>query len=144
MDKDLQTAADYLRENGCTCVLCKGERLYSSFEKGIKPLLDFIKSDISFDGFSAADTVVGRAAGFLYIRLGVKSVYANVLSERAKEVFEENDISVIFEKLVPNIQGKFGICPMEQAVEHVSSSEDALSAIEKTIEQLMHSKRQNS
>ena len=144
MEKDLQTAAEYLKKNGCTCVLCKDETLYSSYGKGVKPLLDFIKSDISFERFSAADKVVGKAAALLYVLLGVKSVYADVLSERAKEVFEKSDISVTFESLVPNIQGKFGPCPMEQAVEHVSSSEDALYAIEKTIEQLMHGKRQNS
>lgn len=143
MEKDLQTAAEYLKKNGCTCVLCKDETLYSSYGKGVKPLLDFIKSDISFERFSAADKVVGKAAALLYVLLGVKSVYADVLSERAKEVFEENDISVSFEKLVPNIQSKSGICPMEQTVEQVSSPEEALSVIQNTLERLMQNKRQN-
>ena len=66
---DLQRAERALAEGGHTLVLVKGERVITSNQRGVAPLLALIDTDVT--GFSAADKVVGKAAALLYVKLGV-------------------------------------------------------------------------
>ena len=66
--------------------------MYSSTERGVKPLLDFIENGPNLRGFSAADKIVGKAAALLYVLLGVKEVYAPVMSETALYTLAHNGI----------------------------------------------------
>ena len=62
--------------------------------------------------------MVGKATAFLYVLLGVKAVYARVISKAAIQVLNEHAIFVEYDALVENIinrQGD-GICPFEAAV----------------------------
>lgn len=138
MTEDLIRACGILRENNCTLVLCRGDELYSSCERGIKPLVELMESGKSLIGYSAADKAVGKAAAFLYVLLGVKSVWAGILSEKAKEVFKRYSVDVSFDKLVPAVKNRSGkgLCPMEQAVEDITSPEEALIKIIKTLKSL--------
>lgn len=138
MTEDLIRACGILRENNCTLVLCRGDELYSSCERGIKPLIELMESGKSLIGYSAADKAVGKAAAFLYVLLGVKSVWAGILSEKAKEVFDRYSVEVSFDKLVPAVKNRSGkgFCPMEQAVEDINSPEEALIKIIKTLKSL--------
>lgn len=49
-----------------TCILCRGDDVLITSARGIRPLLQWLDSDIRTDGFYAADRVVGRGAAFLY------------------------------------------------------------------------------
>ena len=70
-DINVQTlkAKKLLEKNGYTCVLIKDEKEIFSFERGVKPLLNFIDKGEDFYGFFVADKVVGKAAAFLYVLL---------------------------------------------------------------------------
>ena len=89
--------------------------------------------------FSAADKIVGRAAAFLYVLLGVKEVYAEVLSEKARPVFDRYGITVFSGTETEEIinRDKTGICPMEKAVENTENPEEARRKIEETLEKLI-------
>ncbi len=138
MTSDLQTAKDTLLSGGYTCVLCRENQIFTSFEKGIRPLEDFIDSGRDFTGFSAADTIVGRAAAFLYVLLGVESLYADVISSGAVRILEQNGISVEYRVKTENIRNRSntGICPMEEAVSGITDAKAALTAIKQTSERL--------
>ena len=88
MKSDLQKAKEIMETYGDTCVLCRGDVVFTSTERGIKPLVEFIESHTNMKGFSAADKIVGKAAAMLYVILGVKAVYSPVMSETAAEVFK--------------------------------------------------------
>ena len=138
MKKDTLKAKQILLQTDSTCVFLKGDVFCKSQKRGVEPLLEFLKSEKSFDGFCAADKVVGRGAAFLYVKLNVDEVYAEILSEGAKEVFEQNSISFFCDRLVPKIQNrtKTGFCPIETAVSEISLADEAIEVICKTLEKL--------
>ena len=131
MTADTQEAKRALESNGYTCVLRKGESVYFSFEHGIKPLMGWIREEKDFSGFGAADQVVGKAAAFLYVRLGVSELYGQIISEPTLSVLENHGISCFYDKKVPYIinRKKDGMCPMEQAVLEISDTEEAVDVL---------------
>ena len=124
-------AKERLLSGGYTCVLTDGEAVYTSTERGVKPLVRFLEAGQIPAGFSAADKVVGRATAYLYVHLKVKEVYSQVISQPAVNVLRENGIGVCYDKLVPNIINRKGdgICPFEAAVMEIHDPEQAYAAI---------------
>ncbi len=137
---DLANAKAYLDNENCTCVLCKGDSLYHSHHRGVRPLLDFLDSGLDFTGYCAADKVVGKATAYLYCLLGVKTVYANVLSDAAAEVFIQAGIPFSCEIRVPAIRNRTntGLCPMETATKDIDDPHLALKAIRETLQKLQN------
>jgi len=138
MKADLTKAIDTLNGGNYTCVLCRDNTIYTSTERGVKPLIEWLDGGIDLKGFSAADKVVGKAAAFLYVLLGVKEVYARVMSETAIQVFTENGIGYQYDVSVQNIinRTKTGLCPMEETVKEISSPSEALAAVRSKLAQL--------
>ncbi len=128
---DLERAKALLLEGGLTCAVCRGEEVFTSRFRGVKPLASWYAQGMDLAGFSAADKVVGRATAFLYVLLGVKSLYAGVISQAALEVLAENGIQAQYGKLVDHISNRAGdgICPFEQAVLEISQPQAAYRAI---------------
>lgn len=135
---DLQNARELLTREGYTCVLCRGEEIFADRRRGVKPLLELLETGKDFSGFAAADKVVGKAAAHLYCLLGVKTIHAGVISQRAWRVLEENGVAISFDKEVPAIQNRTqtGLCPMESAVWDIPDHKDAHAAILRTLENL--------
>ena len=131
MKADLTKAINVLNDGQYTCVLCKGDEIYTRTERGVKPLLDLLNSGIDLKGFSAADKVVGKAAAFLYILLGVKEAYARMMSESAIYTLARNGIYPQCDISVANIINRAGTgyCPMEEAVDQMLDPRKALQAI---------------
>ena len=128
---DLLNARFHLDSGSYTCVLCKGDDVHFATERGVKPLLHWLDSGMDFHGYSAADKVVGRATAFLYCLLGVKAVYANVMSRPAAAVLEEQGIDSHWGSLVEGIINRRGTgpCPFEAAVLDILEPREALTAI---------------
>ncbi|MCH5298398.1 MAG: DUF1893 domain-containing protein [Ruminococcus sp.] len=138
MMNEITYAKEMLCRGGYTLVVCNGGRVFVSEDKGIKPLLELVKSQDDWSGAYAADKIVGKAAAMLYTLLKVKAVYAEVLSEKAKEIFEENDIEFEYDILTENIINRqsTGLCPMEEAVKNIDNAGEAVAAIEAKIAEL--------
>ena len=138
MHSDLEKAKTYLKEEDCTCVLCRDDQLFSSKHRGVRPLLDFLDSGKDFSGFSAADKVVGKATAFFYCLLGVREIHAGILSDAAAEVLNQASISFSCDSRVPTIRNRdnTGPCPMEQATKDISDPYSALIAVRRTLESL--------
>lgn len=128
---DLERARKVLSEGCYTCVLCRGDSIYTATARGVRPLVDWLDSGLDLRGFSAADKVVGRATAFLYVLLGVKEVHALVMSTPAREALEANGINAFCDKEVPGIINRRGDgpCPFEDAVLGITDPQDALAAI---------------
>ena len=132
MHPDLERAKETLKSDNCTCVLALGSVMFKSKEKGVQPLLDWMNSGNNYMGYMVADKVVGRAAAFIDIAMGVREVYAEVMSEGAKELLEKNHIEAYADTVVPQIMNndKSDVCPLEKAVEGIENAADALMPIE--------------
>lgn len=131
MNSNLLKAIELIKKNEFTCVLCRDETVYTSMERGVSPLLHWISNDTNLQGFFAADKVVGKAAAFLYVILGVKAVYAPIMSESAVEVLEKHSIQAICDVRVEAIRNRSntGFCPMESAVKDITEPQEAFEAI---------------
>ena len=127
----LNIAKTKLEQENYTCVLTDGERFFTSRERGVKPIVEFIASKSLPKGLFAADKVVGKATAYLYILLEIKSLYAKVISKPALKALSENGIEVKYESLVDNIINRKGdgICPFEMAVLKINDANEAYTAI---------------
>ena len=138
MNDSTKKAKEILIKNGYTCVLYSDGTEYHSTQRGVKPLIEFLKSGKDFRGFCAADKTVGLGAAHLYVLLGVREVWASVMSQAARELLQSRHIDAFCEDEVPfiiNREGN-GVCPIESAVKGITCSKEALGVIEKTLEKL--------
>lgn len=134
---DLNIAKNNL--SGHTLCLCKeGHCLYSDL-RGIAPIMQLMAHSTDLRGYSAADTVVGKAAAMLFARCGIASVYAKTLSESARRVLLKHGIPHSYEQLAPQIRNRAGtdMCPMEKAVQHTDNLDEAYILLQRQM-QLLH------
>lgn len=133
---DIERAKALLQE-GHTSALVRGEAERCSDRRGIDPLLRLWEEN-AFAGFSVADRVVGKAAAMLYVLLGVREVYADVLSAAGEAVLCESGIPYSCRARVPYIVNRAGdgMCPMEQAVAPLSSPQDAPAVLRDALRRL--------
>ena len=122
---DLQTAKNNL--DGHTICLCKDGKCLFSEKRGIAPMMDFIADGVDLSGYSVADLVVGKAAAMLFVKCGIKRVFAKTLSEHAKRVLELYGVDYEYQTLTEKIinRDETDICPMEKAVLGTDDVEEA-------------------
>ena len=91
-------------------VLFENHIIFSSTGKWLYPLFDleeFLKKEnYPAESLVIEDKIVGKASALLIHYLGCKKVKAGILSDPAKEVFEQNSIEYSFIKRVPLISCK--------------------------------------
>ena len=127
-----------LVEGDYPVVLCRGDVTYTDTRRGVAPVLALLDSATDVAGFDAADKVVGKAAAFLYLRLGVASVYATVISAPAYDLLTANDVTVTYDTLVDAIRNRArdGYCPMETVTLPLTDPVEAEIAIRKRLAEL--------
>ena len=135
---NLQKARSLLESGNYTCVVCKEDSVYTTTQRGVAPLLNWLEDRVDLRDFSAADRVVGRGAAFLYCLLGVKAVSAPVVSTAAADVLNRHGIVLMADLEVDFIWNRrhTGPCPMETAVKAIEDPHLALTAIQETLQKL--------
>lgn len=98
-------------------------------------MMNFIKIGVDLTGYSVADIVVGKAAALLFVKCGIKSVFAKTLSEYGKMILDVYGIDYEYEVLTEKIINCAGtdICPMEKAVINTDNPEEAYLILKKKI-----------
>ncbi len=130
--------AKALISDGFTFAGICGQKIRTSRERGVKPLLSVVDSGESLEGFSCADKVVGRGAAHLYVLLKPAYLYTDVISKSALDLLDKNGVYVEYGTVCEEIQNraKTGRCPIESATLDVSDSVYALEIIRKTLAEL--------
>jgi hypothetical protein len=129
---DLDTAKNRLFEKDLTLVIVKNSKIL--FETGshrISGFLDAIEQlNVKLNGAAVADRVAGKAIALLCVYAGISEVYAEVLSRKAKAVFEQHKIPCQWKKLAENILNlnRSNVCPFEKAAANISDPEAAYAA----------------
>ena len=137
MNKNTEKAKQILLKDGYTCVLIKGDKTLTSRERGVKPLLNFLDNQIE-KGYYSADKVVGKSAAMLYVLLGVREIFASVMSVPATQILKDAGINYFCESLVDRIENraKNGFCPMEEAVLTEDNPKKGLLLIKNKLKEL--------
>ena len=129
---DLEVCKQLLR--GHVVVFCRDGKSFVDDEHGIKPLMKWVCQGSTFEGYSVADKIVGKAAAMLLVKLGVKAVYGEVASANGVELLRACGIDVTYGNLVLYIENrdKSGCCPMEQAVNNTDDIETGYLLLQET------------
>ncbi|HIW72699.1 MAG TPA: DUF1893 domain-containing protein [Firmicutes bacterium] len=125
-----------LENEGLTCVVSRDGALFRSEERGVRPLLHWLRADPAFcRGGLAADRVVGKAAAMLFVYGGIRAVYAGVVSEPALAVLRRAGVEADYGKLVPYIinRDRTGRCPMETLVLEVDDPAEAFALLDRKV-----------
>ncbi len=126
-----------------TCIVQKDDRTMISRQRGIRPLLDLIRQGTDLDGACAADRIVGKAAALLYVKMGARGVFAEVLSESGLATLKNHGVYAEYATLTPRVQSRdgTGLCPMEQTVLEIDDPSAAYTALVRKAEQLRTGKQ---
>ena len=94
------------------------------------------------NGASVADLVVGKAISLLCVYAGIREVYAEVLSRKAREVFEKHEIPCEWKKLVDDVLdlNLKDVCPFEKVAANMSDPEMAYETFKTLLKSLKMSK----
>ncbi len=138
MSTPLALLRERLENQNLTCIVQKDDRVLTSRLRGIRPLLDWIAQGENLRGAYAADRIIGKAAAMLYVLMGVKGVFAEVLSDSGLAVLKKYGVCEEYAALTPNIKSRdgSGLCPMEQTVLTIDEPFTAYVALSKKAEQL--------
>ena len=127
--QDLEIAKKRLREKSLTLVAVKsGKTLFETASHGISGFLEAIeKLGVRLKGASVADRIAGKAVALLCVYAEVAAVYAEILSEKGKEVLEKNAIYHEWRDLVETIldANRAGMCPFEKLATEISDPFEA-------------------
>jgi len=138
--QDFEIAKKQLYEKQLTLVIVKnGQVLFQTDSHRISGFIGAIdKFGAQLNGASVADRVAGKALALLCVYAGIREVYAEVLSRKAKAVFEENKIVVEWKQLVDNVLdlNKTGVCPFEKAAAGISDPKDSYVAFKALLEKM--------
>jgi hypothetical protein len=137
---DLEIAKHVLYGKELTLAIVKnGEVLFETRSHRISGFLGAIEQlGDELEGASLADRVVGKAIALLCVYAKIKEVYAEVLSKKAKIVFEQNGVNHKWKELVDNVLdlNKSGMCPFEKAAESIVDPKDSYKAFKSLQESL--------
>lgn len=136
--KDIEIAIKYLKEYNLAIAAVKnGELIYKSKEKGIKPMY-FLATKMKeiTKGASIADKVIGKGAAMLCRYIGVKEVYAQLISDSAMDQLQKGNIVYTYGEACPHIKNrnKTDMCPIEKIATDVDDMEILIERIGKFLE----------
>lgn len=108
-----------------------GEKIYF-YNKGI---IDLFRTAIAkkpfLYGSKLADKVIGKGAALLIVNVGVKQVYADIISKCAYDFLNSSGVNVQYKHMVENIlnRDKTDICPIEKLTLYIEDPEEAITII---------------
>lgn len=128
----LEKAKSILLSSASTIAVVSDGEVFTSQERGVKPLLFLLKEKKGFlKGASVADKVIGKAAALLMALGEIKEVHTLIISEPAIKVFEKYNIACFYDKKVDRIINRTGdgLCPMETLCLDVEEPKEAFQKI---------------
>lgn len=138
--KDIDIAVELLKKENLTLVIVKGGKIiFSSSDKGIKPMYTAVKEQKEeLEGSSVADRVTGKAAAMLYICGNIKQLKTGLISGNALNVLKETNIIYEYDEITSYIKNrsKTGMCPIEILSLKASNIDELLIRIEKFTENI--------
>lgn len=128
----LNNAKELLKTTNSTIAVVSNGEVFTSQERGVKPLLHLLTEKKGFlKGASVADKVIGKAAALLMVLGEIKEVHTLIISEPAIKVFEKYNIPCFYDKKVDRIVNRTGdgLCPMETLCLDVEEPKEAFEKI---------------
>lgn len=141
---NLQQANQLLEDHKSSCIILKNnEIIYTSSYIGVKPLMLFLKEEITLeenDQLILIDKIVGKAALLLAVKSKIHRIYTPIISSLALDAAKHYNVRCQASKKVPYIINREGngMCPIESSVINTQDLDKALNNIEIAISKLMN------
>ena len=135
----LDQAKSSLLSSASTIAVVSNGEVFTSQERGVKPLLHLLSEKKGFlKGASVADKVIGKAAALLMVLGEIKEVHTLIISEPAIKVFEKYNIPCFYDKKVTRIVNRAGdgLCPMETLCLDVEEPKEAFTKIKEKVQKM--------
>lgn len=135
----LEQAKSLLISSASTIAVVSNGEVFTSHERGVKPLLHLLTEKKGFlKGASVADKVIGKAAALLMALGEIKEVHTLIISEPAIKVFEKYNIACFYDKKVDRIVNRIGdgLCPMETLCLDVDNPAEAFTKIKEKLSKM--------
>ena len=103
-------------KNASLVVLYANGECKEYYQNRINDIKDILREDKSaLKDTIIADKVIGKVAGSILTVAGVKEIYADVISQYAIPVLQENNVKYEYKTLTEYVinNSKTGMCPME-------------------------------
>ena len=139
MTEPLERAKTLLSSTDSTIAVVSVDDVFTSHDRGVKPLLHLLTEKKGFlKGSSVADKVIGKAAALLMVLGEIKEVHTLIISEPAIKVFEKHSIPCYYDKKVERIVNRTGdgLCPMESLCLDIDDPQEALAKIKEKISKI--------
>jgi len=134
------TKIEYLDRGGrFTCVVLKGNDIvFTSTEKGVKPLKDFYEEYGSSKELTVIDRIMGKGAVMLAELVGATTIVTPMISRAALDYAKMKNIEAFYGKEVEYIinRAKDGRCPIETAVLKINDCHQGYQIIDQTLKDL--------
>jgi len=137
---DLEIATRILLEKDLTLVIVKnGVEIFQTDShriSGFIKAIDILGTQLATA--SVADRVAGKALALLCVYSQVQAVYAEVMSKKAKSLFDNYKISCEGNELVDNVLDveKKEVCPFERIAEKIKDPEQSYSTFKALLEKM--------
>lgn len=134
----LEKAKDIIKDTTAVFAYVSEDERIVSDAKGMGFVASLCDEKKDLSQGAAADKIVGKAAAMLFVLLGIRCVYAEIISEGAAEVFERYGVEYSFgtkTRAIINRKGD-GLCPMEMAAKDTETPEETLVAVNKKLGEL--------
>jgi hypothetical protein len=138
--QDLEIAKKQLYDNELTLVIAKNGKVIFQTDShrisGFMYAIDTIGTQLK--DASVADRVAGKALALLCIYAGINEIYAEVLSKKARALFEECMVACKWKQLVDNVLdlNKTDMCPFEKAAANIVDPKDSYAAFKALLEKM--------
>lgn len=103
-------------KNASLVVMFENGNIEEYYSPRVKDIVSILKTDENaLKNAIVADKVIGKVAASLLTVAGVKEIYANIISNFAIPVLEENNVKYDYKNKAEYIinNEKTGMCPME-------------------------------
>ena len=138
--QDLELAKKQLYSKQLTLAIAKNGRVIYETDahriSGFMRAIDTLGTQLC--GASIADKVVGKALALLCVYAGIREVYAEVLSKKAQELFDQNQITCQWLQMVENVLdlNKTGVCPFEKAASEITNPDESYGVFKALLDKM--------
>jgi hypothetical protein len=133
MVKEFEIAINELNNNNFSLVVVKNKEIvYKSRGKSLLPLVNLLEKNPKLLNDSIiADKIVGKAVAIICHYASVKYCYGSIMSNKAIELFNKNDLSYKADKKVNIIKNRDNtdLCPIEKLILEVDDFEKGINKI---------------
>ncbi len=140
-DSAMESAKKMIADGDATFIVIRnGEIIHTADGRGVRPIMQLLDSKPELlRGSVIVDKIIGKAAALL-LKLGdAKRVYGELMSARARDYLQTNQMRPEYGRCIDVISNRAGdgICPLERAVCDTDDPVRGREILRETIKQLM-------